>query len=141
MDPQTGETLVRRYYEEALNNADWAALGAIVAADFVDHETLLGIAPTRDGLRQKYELLRTGFPDLRFDIEELLPSGDKVTARVTVRGTHTGLFMGRPPTQHTFSATSIGIFRIAQAQIVVHWGVFDQIGMLMQLRALPGMGS
>lgn len=63
--------------------------------------------------------------------------GEQVAARVTVRGTHTGQFMGRPPTGRTFSVTSIGIFRLVDERITEHWGVFDQMGMLAQLGAFP----
>jgi predicted ester cyclase len=39
----------------------------------------------------------SGFPDLRFPIEDLVAQGDKVVARVSVRGTHQREFMEIPP--------------------------------------------
>ena len=135
----SGAGLVRRYYDEALTPGNWAVLEQLVTSDFVDHEALYGIPATRAGLRQKYELLQTGFPDLRFDVEDLLVDEDKVVARVSVSGTHSNTFMGQPPTGHHFSVTSINIFRIHNGQIVEHWGVFDQMGMLAQLHVLPTM--
>ena len=133
----TNEMLVRRYYDEALSTGNLDRLDTLVAGDFVDHEQLLGIPSTRAGLKQKYTLLRTGFPDLHFVVEDLMCVGEQVAARVTVRGTHTGEFMGRPPMGRTFAVTSIGIFRFAGGRIAEHWGVFDQMGMLAQLGALP----
>jgi predicted ester cyclase len=47
--------------------------------------------------------------------------------------------MGQPPTGQHFSVTSINIFRIRNGQIVEHWGVFDQMGMLAQLRVFPSI--
>jgi predicted ester cyclase len=61
-----------------------------------------------------------------------------VAARVTVRGTHDGEFMGRPATGRSFAVTSVGIFRISDGRIAEHWGVFDQLAMLGQLGALGG---
>lgn len=139
MAGQSGASLVRRYYDDALTPGNWTALEALVAPDFVEHEALWGIPATRAGLRQKYELLRTGFPDLRFDVEDLLMDEDKVVARVSVSGTHSGVFMGQPPTGQHFSVTSINIFRVRSGQIVEHWGVFDQMGMLAQLRVFPSI--
>lgn len=139
MAGQSGAGLVRRYYDEALTPGNWAALDVLVAPDFVEHEALWGIPATRAGLRQKYELLRTGFPDLRFDVDDLLMDEDKVVARVSVSGTHSGAFMGHPPTGQHFSVTSINIFRVRNGQIVEHWGVFDQMGMLAQLRVFSGI--
>jgi hypothetical protein len=34
-----------------------------VAPNFVEHEAVPGLPPTREGLKQKYTLLRAGFPE------------------------------------------------------------------------------
>ena len=135
MADDNGEALVRRYYEEALNPGSFDQLDDLLTDDFVDHEELRGIPPTRDGLKQKYTMLRAGFPDFGFTIEDLFTARDRVAARVTVTGTHNGDFMGRPPTGQRFAVTSVGIFRIANNRIAEHWGVFDQLAMLAQLGA------
>ena len=135
MAGDNGEVLVRRYFEEALNPGSFDQLDDLLTDDFVDHEELRGIPPTRDGLKQKYTMLRAGFPDFGFTIEDLFTARDRVAARVTVTGTHNGDFMGRPPTGQRFAVTSVGIFRIANGRIAEHWGVFDQLAMLAQLGA------
>lgn len=131
------ETIVRRFFTEALSHADWALLDTLVAPDYQEHEIVPGLAPVRDSLKQKYNLLRQGCPDLRFEVEELLSSADRVTARVTVRGTNSQPFLGRPATGRSFAADKLSIFRIAGGQIVEHWGVFDQMAMLVQLGQFP----
>jgi len=131
------ETLIRRYYDVlSANRLD--ELDSLMASAFVEHETLPGIPPTRDGLKQKYALLRSGFSDLRFSVDDLFQVGGRVAARVTVSGTHDGNFMGRPPTGRRFAVNSVDIFRVDGDCVVEHWGVFDQMGMLAQLGALPG---
>ena len=133
----TTEELVRSYYEQALTEADWNTLDAIVAPGFVEHEVVPGIPPTRAGLKQKYDLLRTGCPDLRFTVEDLFSVGERVAARVTVRGTNTGAFMGRAPSGKAFAAATVGIFRVEGEQLAEHWGVFDQMAMIGQLGLFP----
>ena len=133
-----GEGLVRRYYEEALNLGRFDRLDDLLTEEFVSHEELRGIPPTRDGLKQKYTMLRAGFSDFAFTIEDLFSAEDRVAARLTVRGTHDGEFMGRPATGRSFTVTSVGIFRITDGRIAEHWGVFDQLAMLGQLGALGG---
>jgi len=135
----TNEMNIRRYFD-ALSTDNLNKLYTYVSEDFVDHEQLLGIPSTRAGLTQKYTLLRTGFPDLHFVLEDLMCVGEQVAVRVTVRGTHTAAFMGRPPTGRTFEVTSVGIFRFVDGRISEHWGVFDQMGMLAQLGAFPTGG-
>ena len=135
------ELLVRRYYEQALSRADWVTLDAIVAPDYIDHEVVPNLPPTRDGLKQKYELLRSGCPDLRFVVADLMSVGDRVAVRLTVHGTHSRPFLGRPPTNRHMTTTKMSMFRVAGDQLVEHWGVFDQLTMLAQLGALPAMTS
>jgi steroid delta-isomerase-like uncharacterized protein len=133
-----GEALVRRYYEEALNPGRFDRLDDLLTNGFVDHEELQGIPPTREDLKQKYTMLRAGFPDFGFTIEDLFRADDRVAVRVTVRGTHEGEFIGRPPTGRRFAVPSVGIFRITDGRIAEHWGVFDQLAMLGQLGAFGG---
>lgn len=133
----THKALVHRFFAEALSQADWPLLDTLVAPTYIEHELVPGLLPVRDSLKQKYELLRQGCPDLRFEVEELLTSGDRVTARVTVRGTNTAPFLGRAATGRAFAADKLSVFRIAGGQIVEHWGVFDQLAMLVQLGQFP----
>jgi steroid delta-isomerase-like uncharacterized protein len=140
--PQTTtimRALVVAYYE-ALTGGRLEGLDSLLDDDFVEHELVAGLPPTRDGLKHKYTMLRGGFADLRFSPEDILPYGDRIAVRVTVRGTHYGDFMGRPPTGRSFEVTSVGVFRIAGERIVEHWGVFDQMAMLAQLGAMGAPG-
>ena len=92
MTDDRGEGLVRSYYQEALNLGRFDRLDDLLAEEFLDHEELRGIPPTRDGVNQKYRMLRAGFT-----IEDLFSAGDRVAARVTVRGAMTvSSWAGRP---------------------------------------------
>jgi len=127
--------LPRRYYA-ALTHGHLDQLDTLLTTNFVEHEVLPGIPPTRDGLKQKYALLRGGFSDLAFHVEDTLISDDRVAVRVTVSGTHDGAFMGRPASGRRFAVSSVSIFRVADQRLAEHWGVFDQLSMLAQLGAL-----
>lgn len=126
---------MRRVYD-AINAGDDGAMLGAMAEGFVEHEELPGIPPTREGVIQWFGIMRAAFPDLRFEVEELLPSGDKVVARARVTGTHQGEFMGMPPTGRTFSANVIDIIRFDDDGLASeHWGVFDAMAMMEQLGA------
>ena len=43
-------------------------------------------------------MMRTGFPDIQWTLEEMVAEGDMVAARFTMRGTHRGTFFGVPAT-------------------------------------------
>src|SRR5262245_32360325 len=100
-----------------------------LAADYdnrAEHEAVLSIPAIRSGLRQKYELLRSGCPDLRFVVEDLMSAGERVASRVTVRGTHTQPFLGRAPSGRQMGAGKHSFYRVAGEKMSEHWGIFDQ---------------
>lgn len=131
-------SVVRDFFAGALNRADWVLLERLVSAHYREHEIVPGLAPVRDSLKTKYELLRQGCPDLRFEVHELFGRKDRVVARLTVSGTNSEPFMGRPATGRRFAVDKISIFRLQGGKIVEHWGVFDQMAMLGQLGQLGG---
>ena len=83
----------------------------------------------------------TAFPDLHFTVEDLIAEGDKVVARLTVRGTQQGAFMGIPPTGKHVTVTGIDINRLAGGKSVEHWLNMDTLGLLQQLGVIPAPGQ
>ena len=72
------------------------------------------------------------------NVEDVLPSGDKVVARVRATGTHQGEFMGMPQPARRSTSRSIDIIRFGDDGLAVeHWGVFDTMTMMQQLGAIP----
>jgi steroid delta-isomerase-like uncharacterized protein len=88
--------------------------------------------------------MRAVFPDIHFDVEDMIAEGDKVVSRYTVTGTHQGEFMGIPATGKPVKITTIWIHRLADGRIVEgrDWGEWDRLSLLEQLGALsaPGVG-
>jgi predicted ester cyclase len=68
---------------------------------------------------------RRGFPDLRFDIEELVESGDRVAVRAQLRGTHEGEWRGHAPTGRRMDVDVMGFFRFDADCLVEIWEVDD----------------
>jgi steroid delta-isomerase-like uncharacterized protein len=140
MSTDANKDLVRRY-QEAHNTNDLDALNEIVAADLIAHSLMPGVPPGLEGGKLVHGVAVTAFPDFRADIEDLIAEGDKVVARMTFRGTHTGgEFMGIPPSGRSFTFSATAIFRIAGGKIVEHWGEEDAVGWLQQLGAIPAPG-
>jgi len=75
------EETLRRCYE-LLNAGDVDGFGDLLSDDFVEHEETPGLAPTKDGVKAFFRMYLAAFPDLRMDPVDVLPSGDKVVARV-----------------------------------------------------------
>ncbi len=129
---------LRRFYD-LINAGDAAGFGELLADDFVEHEETPGLAPTKEGVLQFFKMYMAAFPDLRFTAEDVLPSGDKVVARVKVTGTHKGEFMGMPATGKSIDVGAIDIVRFGDDGLGhEHWGVFDALTMMQQLGVAPG---
>jgi steroid delta-isomerase-like uncharacterized protein len=131
------ERTLRRCYE-LLNAGDVDGFGDLLSDDFVEHEETPGLAPTKDGVKAFFRMYIAAFPDLRMDPVDVLPSGDKVVARVKATGTNTGEFMGMPATGKGVDVQLIDIMRFGDDGLVhEHWGVVDAMAMMQQLGVVP----
>ena len=65
--------------------------------DFIEHEAGPVQGRGLEGVKTIVTMMHIGFPDLHATIEDMTAEGDKTWARVTLRGTNTGAFMGMPP--------------------------------------------
>ncbi len=123
----------RKLYE-LLNAGDIEGFGALLADDFIEHEETPGLAPTREGVMSFFRMYRAAFPNLRFDPEDVLASGDKVVTRARVTGTHQGELMGIPATGKDVDVQLVDIMRYNEDGLVAeHWGVVDMLAMMQQL--------
>lgn len=80
---------------------------------------------------------KTGFPDLKFTVEEQIAEGDLVVDRITARGTHKGEFRGIAPTNKNVKFTGISINRFLGNKIVERWTEIDSSGIMTQLGVIP----
>ena len=137
MSTEANKELIRRAFE-AQNRGDDDAMAECYDPDITLHEPGLP-APVRGhaAFRQLLMMYRSAFPDLRFTEENLLADGEQVAARWRIDVTHTGEFMGIPPTGKRLTISSIDIFRIVNGKIAEQWVVADTLGMLQQLGAIP----
>jgi steroid delta-isomerase-like uncharacterized protein len=128
---------MRRAYD-LINAGDIDGFGALLADDFVEHEEAPGLAPTKHGVIDFFNMYVAAFPDLRMTPEDVLPSGDKVVVRLRATGTHEGEFMGVPATGKGIDVQVIDIVRFGDDGLAhEHWGAFDTMTMMQQLGVVP----
>ena len=141
MSPSTAsqnKAVVRRLYDEFVNEGDTEAFYEIVAEDVVEHEEAPGLSPDREGVRQFFDMMRQAFPDLRFVVEDMIAEEDRVASRIRMQGTHRGAFMGTEATNSRVDVKVIDFFRLADGKVKEHWGVSDMLSMMQQIDAGPG---
>jgi steroid delta-isomerase-like uncharacterized protein len=139
MSTEQNKALVNRLVEEVLNQHDLSVIDEIVSLDFVEHEALPpGMPSGREAPRALFNMMLNAFPDFYATVEHLIAEGDLVVLHMTWTGTQEGEFMGIPPTGNRISVNVIDIIRVANGELVEHWGVMDQAMMMQQLGMMPG---
>ncbi|GAA3701656.1 ester cyclase [Arthrobacter ginkgonis] len=135
-----GETgLIKRFYLEVLAGGNFDLIDELVAEGFVDHESLPGQPPGKEGVRFFADTMRAAFPDLSVkSIDPALAEGDLEAVRTVLTGTHQGELMGVAPTGRTVEIESIDIIRIEDGKVAEHWGITDSMGLMQQLGDVPG---
>jgi len=138
---EANKTSLRRFYDEVFNKKNRAAIGEFIAPKQVDHAAPPGTPGGIEGAKQTLTMYLTAFPDLHFTVEDIIAEGDKVVARLTIRGTQQGAFMGIAPTGKQVTVTAIDINRIVDDKSLEHWLEMDTLGLLQQLGVIPAPGQ
>jgi predicted ester cyclase len=136
MDTIANKRTVRRVFEEAFTGGLVDVVDECLAPDAVDRHPFGEDEPDfRTHLKGIIRMLRGAMPDLHAEVDDLVAEGDRVAARVSMTGTHTGepLF-GIPATG--------GLLRVEQFHIIQcnddglgvrHWAYAGVDQMLSQL--------
>jgi len=135
MSIEENKNIVRRY-QELYNSNDLDHLTEVLSEDVLTPNIMPGIPTGLEGAKAAHRIMLAGFPDYQTVIEDMLAEGEKVAARIRMRGTNTGEFMGIPATGKHVEFTGIYIARIANGKIVEHWGEEDSVSLLGQLGVL-----
>ena len=134
-EQERNKTLLLRLIEDGFNNGNLPIVDEIVAKDSEEHQR--GNSDGPEGTKEVIETLRSWFPHFGMHVEDLAVVGDKVWARFVTTGTNLGPFMGNPPTGRKMRIDVVDVVRFQDGKIVEHWGVPDQLGVMLQLGVLP----
>jgi steroid delta-isomerase-like uncharacterized protein len=136
---EQNKVLVRKFYEEVINNKNVDAFDELCSPDFVDHTAAPGQAPGLQGMKDGFAIFHRAFPDQRVNIEEIVAERDIVVTRFSVTAMHKGEIMGAPPTGKYVTFHAIDVFRIRGGKVAEAWHQGDDLMVLMQLGARPPM--
>ena len=136
---EENKVLVRRWFEEVWNKGRSEAIEEMFAENGIAH----GLSddpntPLRGpaGFRVLHEQFRGAFPDIEVDVEDIIAEGDRVAARCSVRGRHSGDHLGVAASHAPVAYTGIAIVRIKDGKIVEAWNNFDFLKLNKQIGAI-----
>ncbi len=139
--PQPGSldenrALVARYvYATNMQNLD--DFDAYVDPNFVDHDPIPGQKPGLLGLKEAYTFFSSAMPDAWYTFEDMIAEDDMVIGRGVINGTHTGSFIGIPPTGKVITWTGTRMFRVKNGKVSEGWINFDFLGIMQQMGVIP----
>jgi predicted ester cyclase len=110
---EENKEIIRRVFEEVVNQGNLVLIDALFAANFVDRSAFPGQTPGPAGIKEAVRGLRAMFPDLEVTIEDLIAEDNRVASRETWQGTHTS---GR-----AVLGTVIHIFHFSDGRIAEEW--------------------
>ncbi|MFZ0532193.1 MAG: ester cyclase [Anaerolineales bacterium] len=128
---------IYQIFDEAFNQGNLDIVDKLLAPDYSTHNAFGRVPNGPQGLKCLIAMLRNAFPDFRCTLEDEIQQGDKLAAHWTMRGTHTGLFMGNPPTGRAVEAQGVIFARTENDRIVEDWTLVDEMGILQQLGLIP----
>jgi steroid delta-isomerase-like uncharacterized protein len=138
---EENKRIVRRFLEEGLNGRNLGLLDEVFAPDFVWHGNSFGEVTGLEPFKQVVAPFFAALPDLVIAIDDLVAEDDKVVCRFTARATHTGDFMGIPPTGKAVAWAGNPCYRLVDGKIVEEWFFEDHLGLFQQLGAIPPFGQ
>ena len=136
MTPEANRRVMHRF-TEFINTANEKLAEELISPDAVFHvpgraEPVRGPA----GYLEIIGMMREGFPDIQWTLEEMIAEGDMVAARFTMRGTHRGIFFGVPPTGKAIKVQAMNFYRLSGGRFVEERGQPDLLSLLQQIGAV-----
>ena len=152
---QASTQAVEALFTQVFRDGNYDLADEILTEDFRFQYPFPGFAPGPEGIKQFSREFHQGFPGFELEVNDLFgaenQSGDaEVTIRWTLRGQHTGPFLGIQPTGNYVTVSAIGIYTgphkppveqlgtgtAAEGTLSAGWLEMDSLGLLQQLGAV-----
>jgi steroid delta-isomerase-like uncharacterized protein len=121
---------------ERFRGGELATIDELCDPGLVDHNPAPDHEPTLAGFKHKVAGFRVSFPDLEYDLQDIVASGDTVATRWIVTGSQQQKFMGIPATGQAVRVEGMNFYRLKDARVTDIWTQFDGVAMLQQLGAI-----
>lgn len=129
-EEQVRATALRFY--EPLRTGDTSAIREFLADNWQDIPLNDGQTPGPDGFAEMVGKLRSFLPDLTWDIDDIVVSGNRVVVRSLISGVPQGSILGVRYEANKIQFMAIDIHQIVDSKIVTTWHVEDKMSILKQ---------
>lgn len=121
------KALLLRFRDDVFNANDWstANLSRFLSPNIIDHNAFPGDPPGLEGVRVRFSMWRDAFDDASEEFQAIAGENDLLAVRYALPATHTGAYLGVPPTNRQVRIPGIEFLRFEQGLIAEHWGIYD----------------
>lgn len=106
---------------EIWNRGDISKLTTIFADSFTDHRPIPEFPNTVEGHGAMAQDWCRAFPDMNFEVQDIVAEGDRLFARYIARGTHSGPLLGIEATGESVVLTGIDVFGFHDGKVTDWW--------------------
>jgi predicted ester cyclase len=129
------ERLVRRFYDDAWNRWDDAAVDELLAVGFSFRGSLGDEVVGRDRWRAYRNRVRRAVPDFHNEIVDLIRAPGRVAARLVFSGHHRGVLLGRLGRGEPINYVGAAFFECADDRLIAAWVLGDLDALHRQIRS------
>jgi len=123
-----------RFVATIWNEKDLSQIETFYADQFTRMVNNIEVTSDKIELLANIQVYFTGFPDLKFSIEKILPYRNKVFINWTLTGTNTGMFGEFPATGKKVKVSGITHFDFdEEGKFVYEEAFFNELSLLQQL--------
>lgn len=121
---------------EIFNTHDLSVIPSCVTEDFVDHGSPVDLPPGPRGYAAILGFV-TGVLDIRYEVQEMFWTEDRIVIRAVAHGRGVAAVHGADVAGRPYEMDTLHVFRTEGELLAEHWGVRDELGVLVQLGVLP----
>ena len=130
--PEEAKNILRRLFDEVLTQDKLDMIDEIYREDYeFDAPALSANAgPTqtgREAFKGRVKAFRAAFPDMQYNIQEIVSDGEIIATKFSMSGHHKGPFAGFQPTGRHSTVTGVHYTYVVDGQIKKTWAGFTNI--------------
>lgn len=135
MSIERNKQLAFRFFQELMSMGNTDVADELVGPDFQPLEEEWEPGP--EGIKAYVDAYHAGFPDLRYDVHDMVAEGSHVAVRWTMTGLHEGEFKGISPTAEQISIPGMALLYVQEDKLSQGWIIYDHMVLYEKLGALP----
>jgi len=132
-DPGQAVALAEQFVA-ACNAHDLDAILSCLAPGAVHHARLADYPMA--GIVNAFQATWTAIPDLRWEVIDIVATGDTVIVVADITGTHSGPYLGQAGTGEKIKVRNFDYCKISGGKFSEHWGLMDELHLLTQIHLL-----